>query len=126
MRPFEEFWTDALKLLDGGVEVRNWTGLNGYSVGGTFIARSYRSFTKEQQALFNNGHPFEDANDWIICTQIQGPGIARVSKKEFRDRYYHWRSYRSNGITRKAFGGETNASPYLIALFHALDSLTGA
>ena len=123
MMPFEDWWGIVISTLDSPREIRNWTSLNGLTVGGRFYARSYRSLSKKEQSDWNNGHPFPTPNDWIVCTQVKGTGFATVSRKEFKDRYGGWRAYRDEKIIRKDFDGKTKASPYLISIFHAFDSL---
>src|SRR5262249_16784844 len=103
MRTFEEWWQDVIVILDHPREIRNWTAHNGYTVGGQFHARSYRSLSREERSAWNYGYPFSSPNDWIICTQVKGEGVATVSKKEFRDRYGRWPAYRDNKIIRKDF-----------------------
>jgi hypothetical protein len=113
----------VISVLDNPREIRNWTSFNGYTVGGRFHARSYRSLDKEMQSKWNDGYPFQNPSDWIVCTQVTGEGVATVSKKEFQDRYARWRDYRDNKIIRKDFDGKTKASPYLISIFHEFDKL---
>jgi hypothetical protein len=121
MRTFEDWWQDVILVLDHPREIRNWTSHNGYTVGGRFPARSYRSLDKETQSQWNNGYPFQTPDDWIVCTQVKGEGVATVSKKEFQDRYVSWRAYRDSKIIRKDFDRKTKASPYLISIFHEFD-----
>jgi len=123
--PFEEWWDLVITVLDSGKKIRNWTPRNGFTVGGKFTARSYRSLTKEQQSSWNNGYPFSEPGDWLVCTQVKAEGVTAVSKKEFQDRYNSWRSYRDQKIIRKDFDGRTKASPYLISIFYAFDKLMG-
>jgi len=123
MMPFEDWWGIVICTLDSPREIRNWTSLKGLTVGGRFYARSYRSLSKKEQSDWNNGHPFASADDWIVFTQVKETGVATVSKKEFKDRYGVWRVYRDNKIIRKDFDGKAKASPYLISIFHAFDSL---
>ena len=123
MRKFEDWWQDVILILDCPREIRNWTAHSGYTVGGRFHARSYRSLDKETRSQWNNGYPFQNVDDWIVCTQVKGEGVATVSKKEFQDRYSSWRAYKDNKIIRKDFDGKTKASPYLIAVFYAFDKL---
>jgi hypothetical protein len=87
-------------------EIRNWTAHNGYTVGSQFHARSYRSLDPKTQSDWNNGYPFQNPDDWIVCTQVKGEGVATVSKKEFQDRYSSWRAYRDSKIIRKDFDGK--------------------
>lgn len=121
--PFEEWWDIVISALDNPRKIRNWTPRNGYTVGGGFDARSYRSLDSAMQSEWNNGYPFQSPNDWLVCTQLKGKGVATVSKKEFQDRYTSWRSYRDAKIIRKDFDGRTKASPYLISIFYAFDKL---
>jgi hypothetical protein len=125
MMPFEDWWGIVISTLDSPREIRNWTSRNGLTVGGRFYARSYRSLSKEEQSDWNDGHPFAVPEDWIVCTQVKMTGFTIVSKKESKDRYGGWRAYRDsdNKIIRKDFDGKTKASPYLISVFHACDSL---
>jgi hypothetical protein len=46
-------------------------------------------------------------------------------KKEFKDRYNSWSSYRDQKIIRNDFDGRTKASPYLISIFYAFDKFPG-
>jgi hypothetical protein len=125
MMPFEDWWGIVISTLDNPRKIRNWTPYNGYTVGGQFVARSYRSLTREEQSSWNDGYPFSVPDDWIVHTQVKGKELGKVSKKEFKDRYGGWRAYRDsdNKIIRKDFDGKTKASPYLISVFHAFDSL---
>lgn len=123
MKPFREWWQKVIAELDHPREIRNWTPLNGYTIGGTFVARSYRSLPRETQSAWNDGYPFQNPNDWIVCTQVKAEGVAQVSKKEFQVRYDSWRNYKNNRIIRKDFDGETKASSYLISIFHRFDEL---
>lgn len=123
MRSFEEWWDLVVTIVDFGRRVRNWTPRNGFTVGGEFSARSYRSLSSAEQSSWNNGYPFSSPDDWIICTQLKGEGVTTVSKKEFSDRYQSWRAYRDGKINRKDFGGKTKASPYVISIFHEFDAL---
>ncbi len=125
-KPFDQFWQEVITALDKPRKIRNWTPYNGYTVGGHFIAISYRALDGATQKSINRGYPYEVPDNWIVCTQVKGEGTAHVSRKEFRDRYLKWRDYRNNGMTRLAFGGGTTVSPYLISIFHEFDSLIGA
>jgi hypothetical protein len=126
MMPFEEWWQVVISVLDNPREIRNWTSFNGYTVGGCFNARSYRSLDKEMQSTWNNGYPFQNPSDWIVCSQVKGEGVTTVSKKEFQDRYNRWRNYRDKRIIRKDFDGKTKASGYLISIFYEFDRLMDA
>ncbi len=119
MMQFEDWWEIVITVLDQGRRIRNWTALQGLTVGGEFAAWSYRSLSKEDQSFFNNGYPFESPADWLVCTQVKGEGWVPVPKKEFTDRYGSWRAYRDNKIIRKDF----KASPYVIWIFHEFDAL---
>ncbi len=124
MRTFESFWTDLLQALDQKREIRNWTAANGYAIGGTFVAVTWRALTeKDQRTAVRDFQPLDPA-DWIVCTQVRGEGITMVGRKSFADCYFRWPTYRDNRMTRKAFGGEAQATPYLISIFKEFDSLT--
>lgn len=133
MKPFEQFWKEVIEALDKPRRIRNWTARNGYAITGKFAAKSYRAFDREAQIQLSNGFPYHFPDDCIICTQLQDstnplvrevPGITKVWKKEFKDRYDKWRDYRNDGMTRRMFDGDGKASPYLIALFKEFDHLT--
>jgi hypothetical protein len=65
MMPFEEWWQIVITALDNPREMRNWTAFNGYTVGGRFHARSYRSLDPDMQSNWNNGYPFQAPdNGW--------------------------------------------------------------
>jgi hypothetical protein len=128
MKTFEQFWLEMLQSLQTSREVRNWTALQGY-LGGKFRAISYSGLgPQEKQAARVYGFLRHPLGDWIICTPLQGAEFPRhfptVSKKEFKDRYHKWATYKNNGMTRLAFDGETEASAYLISLFKEFDFLT--
>ncbi len=128
MRDFEEFWMEMLRALQTSREVRNWTPFQGY-LGGKFRAISYIALdTKGRLAIQTWGFVRNPPEDWIVCTPLKGADHRRqfptVSKKEFKDRYHKWATYKINGMTRVAFDGETKASPYLISLFKEFDFLT--
>jgi hypothetical protein len=116
---FEDWWQIVISMSDNGIQIRNWTAYNGYTVEGGFVARSYRAFTKAEQSLLNDGYPFSAPDDWLVCSQVKGGRCVPVSKKEFQDRYKSWDSYRDQKIIRKDF----NASPYVISIFHRFDKL---
>jgi hypothetical protein len=121
MRAFDEWWDIVLNGLDNGREIRNWTARNGFAISGKFLAISYRSLSADFQEKLTNGHLFQDPNAWIVCSQVTEQGVTKVSKKEFQDRYWKWIDYRNDGMTRKAFSGDGNASPYLISIFKEFD-----
>lgn len=121
MMPFEEWWQFVLLWLAYPRQVDNWTALNSFGRGGRFYARSYRSFTSEEQRVLTGGHWLSCPDDWIFCTQVNGSGFTKVSKKEFADRYHLWPSYRNQRVRRAEFNKDTKASPYLISIFHTLD-----
>lgn len=127
MTKFEVFWDEMLRELIASPNVRkirNWTALNGYAITGEFLSVPYKyaspGFQEEVRHLIHAQNP----DDFIICSRLQAPTYAIVSKKEFEDRFVRWRSYRINGITRLHFQGDYPASPYLISLFKEFDHLT--
>ncbi len=114
---FEDWWQIVIKMLDEPRNIRNWTAKTRECIG-EFVACSYRSLPEVQQrGLY--GHPFPDPDNWMVCNQLKGPGRIAVPKREFRDRYKSWRSYRDGRIIRKDF----SASPYVISIFHEFDRL---
>jgi hypothetical protein len=121
---FDNWWTDVVSALDRGRTIRNWTPFNGYAIGGSFIAISYRmiddDFKRKLPGLLR-----DNPENWIVCSQVQARGLAYASKQEFQDRYFRWWDFRINGTTRQAFGDNKPTSPYVISIFKEFDYLYG-
>ncbi|HEV2348499.1 MAG TPA: hypothetical protein VG028_01505 [Terriglobia bacterium] len=122
MKQFENFWNEFLAALDTKRKIRNWTTDKRYSLGGWFIAQSWRS----AEGAWDRSRPGLpiDARESIICTQLREQGSVFVEKYHAEFCYRIWPTYGANGITRKLFDEGGHANSYLISLFKEFEDLT--
>ena len=124
MKTFDKFWADLLKVLDTRRKIRNWTAYNSHAAGGTFFARSVRSLDKKTRTYVLQNVFVSFPENLIVCTQVRGKRLTFVGRKSFADRYGRWPTYRDNRMSRQAFGGGSQATPYVISIFKEFDALT--